>query len=116
MAATPAIPYAITRRDDGIQIDWQERGHSAFYPARALRLACPCAACVEEMTGKPLLDPATVPGDVHPLALSLVGAYGLRVHWSDGHGTGIYTFAHLLAVCPCPDCVTRRGQAAPRRG
>ena len=56
------------------------------------------------MTGKPLLDPATVPADIRPLSVELVGAYGLRVHWSDGHGTGIYTFENLLAWCPCDRC------------
>ncbi len=108
MATTPAIPHAITRQDDGLRIDWQAAGHSAFYPARALRLACPCAGCVEEMTGRPLLDPATVPADITPVTLALVGAYGLKITWSDGHSTGIYTFTHLLAVCPCPVCASRR--------
>jgi DUF971 family protein len=49
-----------------------------------------------------------VPADVGPVSLALVGAYGLRVQWSDGHGTGIYTFQRLLAACPCVDCRTRR--------
>jgi DUF971 family protein len=113
MAPVPVVPYAITRQDDGVEIQWEQDGHTGFFPARALRLACPCAGCVEEMTGKPLLDPVTVPADVRPLRLGLVGAYGLRVDWSDGHGTGIYTFAHLRAVCPCPACAGARGSAAP---
>lgn len=98
------IPHAITRRDDGILIEWDAEGHQGFYPARALRLACPCAGCVEEMSGRPLLDPGSVGPDVRPASLALVGAYGLRVHWSDGHATGIYTFERLRRDCPCPRC------------
>lgn len=101
------IPYAINRRDDGLFIEWDEGTHHGFYPARALRLACPCAACVEEMSGRPLLDPVTVPPDIRPESLALVGAYGLRIQWSDGHGTGIYTYEQLLRLCPCERCVTR---------
>ena len=101
-------PHAINRRDDGILIEWDDAGHQALYPARALRLACPCAACVDEMSRRPLLDPAAVPPDIRPLSIGLVGAYGLRVQWSDGHGTGIYTFEGLRAACPCPACVGRR--------
>jgi ATP-binding protein involved in chromosome partitioning len=89
------MPYAITRRDEGLLVEWAEGAPEAFYPARDLRLACPCAACVEEMSGRPLLDPATVPVDVRPVSIALVGAYGLRIVWSDGHGTGIYTFDRL---------------------
>jgi ATP-binding protein involved in chromosome partitioning len=94
------IPHAITRRDDGLLIEWEAGAPETFYPARALRLACPCAGCVEEMSGRPLLDPAAVPADVRPVSVSLVGAYGLRVLWSDGHGTGIYTFERLKAATP----------------
>jgi ATP-binding protein involved in chromosome partitioning len=84
------VPYAINRRDDGILIEWDAAGHQAFFPARELRLACPCAACVDEMSGRALLDPTAVPEAVRPLSLALAGAYGLRVQWSDGHATGIY--------------------------
>jgi ATP-binding protein involved in chromosome partitioning len=108
MAKSHVVPYAITRQDDGVRIEWVQGMHEGFYAARALRLACPCAGCVEEMSGRPLLDPATVSLEIRPLRLALVGAYGLRVAWSDGHGTGIYTFERLLEACPCPACVARR--------
>jgi ATP-binding protein involved in chromosome partitioning len=98
------MPYAITRQDDGLLIEWDQEGHRAFYPARALRLACGCAVCVEEISGRPILDPARVPDDILPRSVALVGTYGLRVQWSDGHGTGIYTFERLLATCPCERC------------
>src|SRR3954471_7268912 len=108
LAMPTPVPYAISRRDDGLLIEWEQDRHRALYPARPLRLACGWAACSEERTGRPLLDPATVPGDVRPLSVELVGTYGLRVHWSDGHGTGIYTFERLLAGCPCDRCQARR--------
>jgi ATP-binding protein involved in chromosome partitioning len=101
------IPHAINRRDDGILIEWDTQGHQGFFPAHALRLACPCAGCVEEISGRPLLDPGRVPPDIRPVSLALVGAYGLRVQWSDGHSTGIYTFEQLLRLCSCVRCVTR---------
>ena len=92
---TIELPTAITRRDDGIVIDWGRERGPVWLAARDLRLACPCAMCIEEMTGRSLLDPMTVPLDVRPLRLSLVGGYGLRIEWSDGHSTGIYPFAWL---------------------
>ncbi len=104
VSALPPVPYAISRRPDGLLIEWDAAGHEWLYPARALRLACRCAICTEEMTGRPLLDPATVPDDVSPVSVALVGAYGLRVVWSDGHDTGIYSFAALHAGCGCERC------------
>jgi len=105
--AGDAVPKAIRRRDNRIELDWDgvgPGGHIARFGMRALRLACPCAACVDEMSGKPILDPAMVPEDVQADAIELVGAYGIRVRWSDGHATGIYTFRGLREACPCPAC------------
>ena len=92
------VPRAIRRRPDGVEIDWGDGGDRAVFPARTLRLACTCAACVDEISGRRTLDPATIPPDIRADSLELVGAYGLRVRWSDGHGTGIYTFAWLRAA------------------
>jgi len=52
------------------------------------------------MTGEPILDEETVPKDVKPMTIELVGAYGFRVDWSDGHGTGIYTYESLYPGDP----------------
>jgi len=89
------IPHTIRRQDDGLVITWSDGADGCLVEARALRLACPCAACRDELTGVPLLDPDRVPSDVRPVEVALVGSYGVRVSWSDGHDTGIYTFALL---------------------
>ena len=95
---TTAPPIAIKRQDDGIVITWTAGSAPVLVPARALRLACPCAECVEEMTGQPLLEPGRIPADIKPMHLDLVGSYALRVRWSDGHSTGLYTWAKLRSV------------------
>ena len=84
--------------------------HKSVYPARDLRLACRCAQCIEEMTGKPLLDPQTVPTSVRARAINLVGNYACNIDWSDGHSAGIYNFRSLRADCPCDDCKALRAK------
>jgi ATP-binding protein involved in chromosome partitioning len=95
---TNRAPHAITRRDDGLWVEWTAGAPERRVPARALRLACSCAVCVEEMSGRPLLDPASVPDDIRPVSVALVGAYAVRVDWSDGHSTGIYPWSRLRAL------------------
>jgi DUF971 family protein len=86
-----------------LRIEWAD-GHVSEYPPRLLRLACPCAGCIEEMTGRPLLEPSAVAPDIWPLAVRYVGRYALRFEFSDGHDTGIYTFELLRELCPCEEC------------
>lgn len=99
------IPRSIEPTEDGerLRIAWSD-GHVSEYAPRYLRLNCRCAGCVDEMTGRALLDPAAVSGDVHPAAIHYVGRYALRFDWSDGHATGIYSFEMLRAICPCEAC------------
>ena len=82
---------------DRLRVDWQD-GRQSLYVVRTLRLACRCAHCVEEMTGRPLLREQDVPEDVRPVRISPVGRYGVQIAWSDGHDTGIYTFEYLRSL------------------
>jgi len=77
-----------------LRIRWKD-GAVTDLGARDLRLACPCASCIEEGTGRKLLDPATVPEKVLLLGVELVGRYALSFVWSDGHKTGIFSFELL---------------------
>ena len=101
------VPQRIHRGERDVVITW-DNDHVGTFPARELRLACQCAQCVDEMTGRPLLDPTTVAQDVAPRSISLVGNYAIRIDWSDGHGTGIYTYELLAALCPCDYCKAKR--------
>ena len=98
-----------TEDQSRLRIAWKD-GHNTELEPRYLRLNCPCAGCVEEMTGRALLDPATVPLEVYPLAIRYVGRYALQFEWSDGHRTGIYPFDQLRRMCPCSGCAALRGE------
>lgn len=77
-----------------LSIVWKD-GHKSVYRFRDLRAACLCASCVDERTGERVLDPASIPEDIHPKAANPVGRYGIQFEWSDGHRTGIYAFDYL---------------------
>jgi ATP-binding protein involved in chromosome partitioning len=94
-----------------VTFKWTD-GHVTTYPARDLRLACRCASCIEEMSGRPLLDPATVGPTVRANHIELVGQYAISITWSDGHSTGIYNFRDLRANCPCEECAAGRRAGA----
>ncbi len=79
---------------DGLFVRWDD-GTEKTFKVFDLRVACPCAHCVEEMTGVRRLDPARVPADVRPRRITSVGNYAIQIVWSDGHDTGIYSFDFL---------------------
>lgn len=76
------------------KIVWDDGVVQAF-EHRALRLACPCASCINEMTGEKMLQDGSVPADIKIAEARPVGRYGLNLVFSDGHGSGIYTFDRL---------------------
>jgi DUF971 family protein len=89
-------PLSIGPAEDGtrLRIEWRDGGTSEYWP-RDLRLLCPCAGCVDEITGVRTLRPEAVDEGVYPTAIHYVGRYALQFVWSDGHSTGIYTFEYL---------------------
>ena len=101
-AARPAgsqkTPIGFMRRDPRtLSILWED-GHRDDFDVRDLRLACRCALCVEEMSGRPLLDPKTIRSDVSPQQIVSIGNYAIQPEWSDGHNSGIYSFNDLRAL------------------
>lgn len=107
-AAPPSqTPRSIRKGDElHLEITWDD-GHESRYSTAALRRACPCASCVNEWTGEPLLDPLSVLDTVKPIRVEPVGRYAIRVVWDDGHDSGIYSFATLRALCRCDRCAPR---------
>jgi ATP-binding protein involved in chromosome partitioning len=88
------IEIGPTEAGDRLRIVWQD-GAESIYSPRDLRMACPCAGCVDEMTGRRTLVDASVPEDVMPISIHYVGRYALQFVWSDGHQTGIYPYEYL---------------------
>jgi ATP-binding protein involved in chromosome partitioning len=89
------IPVGLMRRDlRTLSLLWQD-GHRDDLDVRDLRLACRCALCVEEMSGRKLLDPQTVRADVSPRQITSIGHYAIQFDWNDGHNSGIYSFNDL---------------------
>lgn len=90
----PDLPCAVDYSAAGLEILWAD-GETQVVSARDLRLACPCAACRDEVTGTRLLDPEAVALTVAPTRIWSVGNYALGIAFSDGHSSGIHTFPAL---------------------
>jgi DUF971 family protein len=92
-----------------VRILWAD-GHASDYRNDFLRDHCPCAACRERPARTlPVVNERR--DELYALQIGLVGRYALSIQWSDGHDSGIYSYATLRALCPCAQC-----QAAARAG
>lgn len=95
----PPVVTAVDMRQDekAIQMTWDD-GLISRAHAQTLRQQCPCAACVDEFTGKRTLDPKSIPEHLTFSEMAPVGNYALCFTFSDGHNTGIYTWERLREV------------------
>ena len=73
-------------------------GKESRFPAKWLRARCPCAGCVDEWSGQRTVSEAQVKPDVRAQNLEPVGRYAVRIDWSDGHNSGIYSWEYLLEM------------------
>ncbi|MFH2129394.1 MAG: DUF971 domain-containing protein [bacterium] len=85
--------------DGRMHVIWRDGVHT-IYKYWDLRSECPCASCVDELTGEKVLDDSTIPDDIHPVKSAYIGNYALEILWSDDHNTGIYTFQKLRDEYP----------------
>ena len=97
-AGSRNTPIGLRRRDPRTLSMLWEDGHRDDFDVRDLRLACRCALCIEEMSGRKLLDPKTVRPDVSPRQIVSVGNYAIGFDWNDGHNSGIHSFNDLRAM------------------
>ena len=53
-------PISIEIKDEGLKLEFETSG-TFIFPFKYLRMQCPCANCVEEMTGRKILNVNSVP-------------------------------------------------------
>jgi DUF971 family protein len=103
------------KKDERLLLTWPD-GTTSAYSISLLRTMCPCAMCrtiregggdpapKQETGGKKTLSLNLLPGNFSsPLSATnaeLVGNYALKLDWSDGHGSGIYSWRYLRDISP----------------
>src|SRR5690349_10619975 len=114
----PEPEHIAISKSKGIKIDWKD-GHRSEYDLGYLRDECPCATCTgahgttpqktnyaaASSAHKPAADPFKMfTPTLKMLNVEPVGGYAIRIDWSDGHSTGIYSFDYLREICSCVAC------------
>ncbi|MFQ5454133.1 MAG: P-loop NTPase [Candidatus Zixiibacteriota bacterium] len=103
-------PQEIQISSDGnLTLLWHN-GHESIYTPYHLRANCPCASCIDEDSGKKILDTNKIPLDIKIDGVNTVGRYGLSVSFSDSHNTGIYIHNMLREICECELCTKKNKQ------
>lgn len=89
-------------REEALSITWDD-GHASRLPVALLRRMSPSAdqrQLREEMASNPLtvLPSRTFDAPIRAESIELVGNYALRIRFSDGHDTGIYSWRYLRSL------------------
>lgn len=100
------------KKSESLSIEWDD-GSTSVYPIEYLRKMSPSAEARklrEDLAKNPLtvLPSSAKRGGASdaPLAAvsaELVGNYAIRIRFSDGHDTGIYSWEYLREIDPSDD-------------
>lgn len=93
------------KKDRGLAIEWDD-GQASYFSIAYLRRMSP-SADMRELRKAIDTNPLTVlpkagggSGPLTAVDAELVGNYAIRIRFSDGHDTGIYTWAYLRSLDP----------------
>ncbi len=106
------------KKDHGLSVRWSD-GVESFYPIAYLRKMSPSAEMRElrkQMNSNPLtILPDGMSGSANIVATDaeMVGNYALKITFSDGHSTGLYSWSYLREIDPAtnPDGKTKSDNA-----
>ena len=101
------MPVAPTRlkleKTSHLEVDWSDGRHDVF-PIAYLRKNCPCASCKTDRAAQAKSRLHVMgnysEGPVTVVTAEPVGNYAIKLHWSDGHASGLYSFDYLRDIAP----------------
>ena len=100
------------KKSESLSIEWDD-GSASVYPIAYLRKMSPSAEARklrEDLEKNPLTVLPSSPkrgggsdGPLIAVSAELVGNYAIRIRFSDGHDTGIYSWEYLRRIDPARD-------------
>lgn len=106
------------KKDRGLTVQWAS-GETSYYSIAYLRRMSPSADARElrhQLESNPLAVLPASRGAAGPLVATdaqLVGNYALRITFSDGHQTGLYSWDYLRKIDPARQGERPAGGAPP---
>ena len=109
-AATWRPKHLDLKKDKGLTVQWSD-GTTSFFPVAYLRRMSPSAemrVLREEQARNPLtvLPSSPSSGPLTAVDAHLVGHYAIKIVFSDGHDTGIFSWDYLRSIDPAQGAQT----------
>jgi DUF971 family protein len=99
----PAPAKIDLKKDRGLTVQWAD-GSTSYYTIAYLRRMSPSAdmrQLRDEMNRNPLtVLPSGGGGAIVAVDAELVGNYAIKIRFSDGHATGLYSWQYLREIDP----------------
>ena len=93
-------PVALQKSNERtLKISWSDETFNE-YDVRKLRFNCACAKCVNEWNGERIITLESISKNMKPVKIDSVGNYAIKITWTDGHDSGIYSYNNLKNVLP----------------
>lgn len=93
------------KKDRGLTVEWAD-GTTSYYSIAYLRRWSPSAEAREQRKALEKNPLTVLPsrggggGPLTALGAEMVGNYAIRIRFSDGHDTGLYTWSYLREIDP----------------